>query len=101
VRFTEINLFGVYVAPMSVMLAAAWFPKVHFGFWHDSEDTAGKGKVRLVIGTGTVGSKLSADSFLVEVGNASGRSLSALSIRWAARAASHALAHYSSIHRAR
>ncbi|HXO02905.1 MAG TPA: DUF1656 domain-containing protein [Stellaceae bacterium] len=23
-RFTEINLFGVYVAPMSVMLAAAW-----------------------------------------------------------------------------
>jgi hypothetical protein len=24
VRFTEINLFGVYVAPISVMLAAAW-----------------------------------------------------------------------------
>ena len=24
-RFTEINLFGVYVAPMSVMMAAAWF----------------------------------------------------------------------------
>jgi len=23
-RFTEINLFGVYVAPMSVMLVAAW-----------------------------------------------------------------------------
>ena len=23
-RFTEINLFGVYVAPMSVMMAAAW-----------------------------------------------------------------------------
>ena len=23
-RFTEINLFGVYVAPISVMLAAAW-----------------------------------------------------------------------------
>jgi hypothetical protein len=25
VRFTEINLFGVYVAPTSVMMAAAWF----------------------------------------------------------------------------
>ena len=24
-RFTEINLFGVYVAPMSVMMVAAWF----------------------------------------------------------------------------
>jgi protein AaeX len=24
VRFTEINLFGVYVAPMSVMMVAAW-----------------------------------------------------------------------------
>jgi protein AaeX len=24
VRFTEINLFGVYVAPMSLMLVAAW-----------------------------------------------------------------------------
>jgi protein AaeX len=24
VRFTEINLFGVYVAPMSVMMMAAW-----------------------------------------------------------------------------
>ncbi len=23
-RFTEINLFGVYVAPMSVLLVAAW-----------------------------------------------------------------------------
>ena len=23
-RFTEINLFGVYVAPMSLMMAAAW-----------------------------------------------------------------------------
>jgi len=23
-RFTEINLFGVYVAPISVMLAVAW-----------------------------------------------------------------------------
>ena len=23
-RFTEINLFGVYVAPMSLMLVAAW-----------------------------------------------------------------------------
>ena len=25
VRFTEINLFGVYVAPISVMMGAAWF----------------------------------------------------------------------------
>jgi hypothetical protein len=24
VRFTEINLLGVYVAPMSLMMAAAW-----------------------------------------------------------------------------
>jgi hypothetical protein len=24
-RFTEINLFGVYVAPISVMMVAAWF----------------------------------------------------------------------------
>jgi hypothetical protein len=24
VRFTEINLFGVYVAPISVMMAVAW-----------------------------------------------------------------------------
>lgn len=24
-KFTEINLFGVYVAPMSVMVVAAWF----------------------------------------------------------------------------
>jgi hypothetical protein len=24
VRFTEINLFGVYVAPISLMIAAAW-----------------------------------------------------------------------------
>ena len=23
-RFTEINLFGIYVAPMSVMMVAAW-----------------------------------------------------------------------------
>jgi protein AaeX len=23
-RFTEVNLFGVYVAPISVMLVAAW-----------------------------------------------------------------------------
>ena len=23
-RFTEINLFGVYIAPISVMLVAAW-----------------------------------------------------------------------------
>jgi hypothetical protein len=24
VRFTEINLFGIYVAPISVMMVAAW-----------------------------------------------------------------------------
>jgi hypothetical protein len=24
VKFTEINLFGVYVAPMSLMMVAAW-----------------------------------------------------------------------------
>lgn len=24
-RFTEINLFGVYVAPIAVMMVAAWF----------------------------------------------------------------------------
>jgi hypothetical protein len=24
VRFAEINLFGIYVAPMSVMMVAAW-----------------------------------------------------------------------------
>jgi len=24
VRFTEINIFGVYVAPMSLMMVAAW-----------------------------------------------------------------------------
>lgn len=24
-RFTEINLLGVYIAPISVMLVAAWF----------------------------------------------------------------------------
>ena len=23
-RFTEVNLFGVYVAPISVMMVAAW-----------------------------------------------------------------------------
>jgi protein AaeX len=25
VRFTEINLFGVYIAPISVIMVAAWF----------------------------------------------------------------------------
>ena len=37
-KFTEINLFGVYVAPMSVMMVAAWFVAIvirraasHFG----------------------------------------------------------------------
>jgi hypothetical protein len=45
VRFTEINLFGVYVAPISVMMVAAWLIVIglrrvaaHFGLlryvWH-------------------------------------------------------------------
>jgi protein AaeX len=29
-RFTEINLLGVYVAPMSVMMVAAWIITVAF-----------------------------------------------------------------------
>ena len=44
-RFTEINLLGVYVAPISLMMIAAWFATiacrriaVHFGLlryaWH-------------------------------------------------------------------
>ena len=44
-RFAEVNLFGVYVAPMSVMMAAAWLVLIalrraadHFGLlrhvWH-------------------------------------------------------------------
>ena len=44
-RFTEINLFGVYVAPISVMMVAAWLVLIalrrvadHFGLlrhvWH-------------------------------------------------------------------
>ena len=44
-RFTEINLFGVYVAPISVMMVVAWFVLIalrrvadHFGLlrhiWH-------------------------------------------------------------------
>jgi protein AaeX len=28
VRFTEINLFGVYVAPISVMMVAAWLATI-------------------------------------------------------------------------
>ena len=46
-RFTEINLFGVYVAPISVMMVAAWFVTIwlrrsaaRFGLlryvWHPS-----------------------------------------------------------------
>ena len=46
-RFTEINLFGVYVAPMSVMMVAAWVATIglrrlaaRFGLlryvWHPS-----------------------------------------------------------------
>jgi hypothetical protein len=45
--FTEINLFGVYVAPISVMMVAAWFVTIvlrrlasRFGLlryvWHPS-----------------------------------------------------------------
>jgi hypothetical protein len=44
-RFTEVNLFGVYVAPISVMMVAAWLALIalrrladHFGLlrhvWH-------------------------------------------------------------------
>jgi protein AaeX len=44
-RFTEVNLFGVYVAPISVMMLAAWLFLIalrrgadHFGLlrhvWH-------------------------------------------------------------------
>ena len=46
-RFTEINLFGVYVAPISVMMVAAWVATIglrrfaaQFGLlrhvWHPS-----------------------------------------------------------------
>ena len=46
-RFTEINLFGVFVAPMSVMMVAAWVATIglrrfadRFGLlryvWHPS-----------------------------------------------------------------
>jgi protein AaeX len=46
-NFSEINLFGVYVAPMSVMMAAAWLALIalrrvadHYGLlryvWHPS-----------------------------------------------------------------
>jgi hypothetical protein len=45
VRFTDINLFGVYVAPISLMMVAAWLVLIalrrgadHFGLlryvWH-------------------------------------------------------------------
>jgi hypothetical protein len=47
VRFTEIDLFGVYVAPISVIMVAAWFVTIwlrwgaaRFGLlryvWHPS-----------------------------------------------------------------
>ena len=46
-RFSEINLFGVYVAPIAVMLAVSWVIVIglrriaaHYGFltyvWHPS-----------------------------------------------------------------
>jgi hypothetical protein len=46
-NFSEVNLFGVYVAPMSVMMAAAWLALIalrrvadHYGLlryvWHPS-----------------------------------------------------------------
>jgi protein AaeX len=38
VRFTEIDVFGVYIAPMSLMMVTAWFVTIalrrvasHFG----------------------------------------------------------------------
>jgi len=44
-RFAEVDLFGVYVAPMSVMMAAAWLvlrgaaeQRDHFGC---ADDTSG------------------------------------------------------------
>jgi len=47
VRFTEVNLFGVYVAPISLIMVAAWFVTIwlrwgaaRFGLlryvWHPS-----------------------------------------------------------------
>jgi hypothetical protein len=40
VRFTEIDLFGVYIAPLSLMMVAAWLVTIalrriasHFGWW--------------------------------------------------------------------
>jgi hypothetical protein len=40
VRFIEINLFGVYLAPISIMLVVAWLILIplrraasHFGLW--------------------------------------------------------------------
>ena len=32
-RFTEINLFGVYVAPMSMMMVAAWVFTIGLRRW--------------------------------------------------------------------
>jgi protein AaeX len=33
VRFAEINLFGVYVAPMSLMMVAAWVVTIGLGWF--------------------------------------------------------------------
>jgi protein AaeX len=32
-RFVEVDLFGVYVAPISVMMVAAWFVTVMLQWW--------------------------------------------------------------------
>ena len=38
-RFAEVNLFGVYVAPISLMLVAAWFVTIaRIGFGYDSHE---------------------------------------------------------------
>ena len=34
-RFTEIDVFGVYVAPMSLMMVAAWFVTIALRRVHD------------------------------------------------------------------
>ena len=32
-RFSEIDLFGVYVAPISLLMVAAWLVTSHCGGW--------------------------------------------------------------------
>jgi hypothetical protein len=38
VRFTDINLFGVYVAPISVMMVAAWMVTISLRRFADRFD---------------------------------------------------------------